>query len=85
MDPWTYCKEALDELLGRGSDLASDGDELQRGAVLAYLARLRLSEHEFVRELKQLPMRAVREGRPGIADAALSILLAWQGRTARSA
>ena len=80
MDPRTYCEQALDELLARGADLAADQDGTQRGAVLSYLAQLRLSEHDFAGELKRLSMRATRERRPTIAAAARAILLDWEAR-----
>ena len=85
MDPRTYCEQALDELLGRGTDLARDERGLQRGAVLSYLAELRLSEQEFPRELKALRMRAWRSGRPGLEAAARAILRDWEARAGRPA
>ena len=80
MDPQTYCQRALDELLARGADLASDPDAVQKGAVLAYLVRLPLSKQEFARELKELRIRAVRSRRPSLEAAARAILLDWETR-----
>ena len=85
MNPQNNCEKALEELQARGNDLAADDIALQRGAVLSYLAQLRLSEREFRSELERLRTRASLAGRPWLEAAAGAILLDWEARAASRA
>ena len=81
MDPHRYCEETIADLLAERPDRRSGPEDLQRAAVLAYLAQRRLSERDFARELRELAAGA-DHGRPGVAAAAQAILRDWQARTA---
>ena len=81
MDPHRYCEETITDLLAKRADRRSRPADLQRAAVLAFLAQRRLSERDFARELHELAAGA-DHGRPGVAAAAQAILRDWQARTA---
>ena len=81
MDPHLYCEETIADLLAQRADRRSGPADLQRAAVLAFLAQQRLSERDFARELRALAAGA-DHGRPGVAAAAQAILRDWQARTA---
>ena len=81
MDPRLYCEETITDLLTERADRRPRPEDLQRAAVLAFLAQRRLSERDFARELRELAAGA-DHGRPGVAAAAQAILRDWQARTA---
>ena len=81
MDPHLYCHETITDLLAKRADRRSGPEDLQRAAVLTFLAQRRLSERDFARELRELAAGA-DHGRPGVAAAAQAILDDWQARTA---
>ncbi len=85
MGPQPYCTEALDELRAAEGGLATDPDALRRWSVLAYLARQRLAEDEFVTELMRLRLEATRSRRPALEAAARAILCDWRARGQRHA
>ena len=77
MDPHRYCHQAVTELLAESADSRVNREDLQRAAVLAYLAQLRLSDPDFMRVLHELASGL--HGRPGVTAAARAILHDWQG------
>ena len=81
MDPHLYCQETIAALLAQRADRRSRPADLQRAAVVAFLAQRRLSERDFAHELRELAVSA-DHGRPGVAAAAQAILRDWQARTA---
>ena len=81
MDPHLYCQETIADLLAQPADRRLGPADLQRAAVLAFLAQRQLSERDFARELRELAAGA-DHGRPGVAAAAQAILHDWQARTA---
>ena len=81
MDPHLYCQETIAALLAQRADRRSRPEDLQRAAVLAFLAQRRLSERDFAHELRELAAGA-DQGRPGVAAAAQAILRDWQAHTA---
>ena len=81
IDPHMYCQETITALLAKRPGRRSRPEDLQRAAVLAFLAQRRLSARDFARELRELAAGA-HHGRPGVAAAAQAILDDWQARTA---
>ena len=81
MDPHLYCEETITDLLAKRAERGSGPADLQRAAVLAFLAQRRLSAPDFARELRELAADA-HHGRPAVAAAAQAILRDWQARTA---
>ena len=82
MDPYLYCQETMAELLTERAGADSDPERFQHAVVLCSLLGRRLSQEDFLRGLRELPVDAAH-GRPGVASAARAILLHWQGRTGR--
>ena len=81
MDPQTYCTQTITDLFAERAERGSQPEDLQRAALLAFVAQRRLSERDFARELRELAAGA-DQGRPGVAAAAQAILRDWQARTA---
>jgi hypothetical protein len=82
MDPYLYCEETIADLLAERPDRRSQPEDLQRVAVLAFLAQRRLSERDFARELRELAAGG-NHGRPAVAAAARAILRDWEARVAQ--
>jgi hypothetical protein len=79
-----YCEQAIEVLLSDALAKSLPGSvDLQRGVVLAYLAQLRLSEGEFLKELQRLRLRASCEHNADLAAAARAIRRDWEARAAR--
>ena len=82
MDPRTYCKEAVAQLLAEHPARLSDPVRLQRAVLLAYFSEQQLSAPEFVGHLEELESERQEMRQPTVAAAARAILADWRERAA---
>jgi hypothetical protein len=80
VDPQTYCRHAMANVLGRSGKQQDGSSDRQVLVVLAYFAQQDTSERDFVRQLTLLGDTAERSGRTSLAAAARSVLSNWQTR-----
>ena len=84
MDPDTYCRQVISQLLGKSKRQDAGLSDRQVLAVLAHFALQKPSERDFTAQLALLADSAERSHRRSLAAAARAILEDWRRASAES-